>query len=118
MMLLSIIQDMLSDLGCESVTPAATVDQAIALIDSEFFDVAMLDLNLNGIKSYAVADALAAHGIPYVFSTGYNTRAIWDGYRDRPMLKKPFKYATLEATLTQMIPRIPLVDAVYIGLPC
>ena len=72
MMILMIIEDMLADLGCESVTAAATVDQALALIDAQVFDAAMLDMNLNGNKSHAVADALAARGVPFVFSTGYS----------------------------------------------
>ena len=72
MMILMMIEDMLADLGCESVTAAATVDQALALIDAQTFDAAMLDMNLNGNKSYAVADALAARGVPFVFSTGYS----------------------------------------------
>ena len=72
MMVLMIIEDMLADLGCESVTAAATVDQALALIDAQVFDAAMLDMNLNGNKSHAVADALAARGVPFVFSTGYS----------------------------------------------
>ena len=38
MMMLMIIEDMLAELGCESVTAAATVDQALALIDTQVFD--------------------------------------------------------------------------------
>src|ERR1700730_12848300 len=72
MMILMIIEDMLADLGCESVTDAATVDQALALIDAQVFDAAMLDMNLNGKNSHPVADALAARGVPFVFSTGYS----------------------------------------------
>ena len=60
MMVLMIVEDMLADLGCESVTAAGTVDQALALIDAQVFDAAMLDMNLNGNQSHAVADALAA----------------------------------------------------------
>ena len=56
MMVLMLIEDMLADLGCESVTVAATVDQALALIDAQVFDAAMLDMNLNGNKSLDVAD--------------------------------------------------------------
>jgi hypothetical protein len=48
---------LLADLGCESVTAAATVNQALAVIDAQIFDVAMLDMNLNGCNSYAVARA-------------------------------------------------------------
>jgi CheY-like chemotaxis protein len=90
MLVLLMIEDMLADLGCESVTTAATINQALALIDTQTFDVAMLDMNLNGNQTYAVADALAAQGVPFVFSTGYSGHDIRDGYRDRPVLKKPF----------------------------
>src|ERR1700684_1196138 len=89
MMILMIIEDMLADLGCESVTAAATVQQALALIDTQVFDAAMLDVSLNGNKSHDVADALAARGVPFVFSTGYSGLDMRDGYRDRPRLQGP-----------------------------
>ena len=59
MIILMFIEDVLRDFGCESVTAAATVNRALALIDAQSFDVAMVDVNLNGHSSYAVADALA-----------------------------------------------------------
>ena len=96
MMILMIIEDMLADLGCESVTAGRhTVDQVLALIDAQVFDAAMLDTNLNGNKSHAVADALVARGVPFVFSTGYSGLDVSDGYGDRPVLKKPFPYEEL-----------------------
>ena len=55
----------------------------------------MLDMNLNGTKSHAVADALAARGVPFIFSTGYSAHDMREGYRDRPVLKKPFKFEEL-----------------------
>ncbi|NGN45054.1 response regulator [Mesorhizobium sp. CGMCC 1.15528] len=90
MLVLIMIEDMLADLGCELVVAAATVKQALAAIDAQVFDVAMLDMNLNGDNTYSVADALAARGVPFVFSTGYSGHEMRDGYRDRPLLKKPF----------------------------
>ncbi len=63
MLVLMSIEDMLADLGCESVAAAATVDQAVALIRAQFFDAAMLDMNLNGTKSFPVADKLAELGV-------------------------------------------------------
>jgi CheY-like chemotaxis protein len=103
MMILMIIEDMLADLGCESVTTAATADQAIALIDTQVFDVAMLDVSLNGNKSHDVADALAARGVPFVFSTGYSGLDMRDGHRDRPVLRKPFPYEELVEVLTRLL---------------
>jgi DNA-binding NtrC family response regulator len=105
MMILMIIEDMLADLGCESVTAAATVDQALALIDAQVFDAAMLDMNLNGNKSLAMADALVARGVPFVFSTGYSGLDMSDGYGDRPVLKKPFPYEELVEILTRLLSR-------------
>ena len=72
MLVMMDLEDMLADLGCESVTVAGTVEQAVALVESQDFDAALLDMNLNGRKSDAVAEALAARGVPFAFSTGYN----------------------------------------------
>ena len=105
MMVLMMIEDMLADLGCESVTAAATVDRALALIEAQAFDAAMLDMNLDGIKSHVVADALAARGVPFIFSTGYSGRDMRDGYRDRPVLRKPFRYEELVGILTHLLSR-------------
>ena len=104
MLVLLMIEDMLTDLGCKTVTAAATVIQALALIKAQRFDVAMLDMNLNGTKTYSVADLLAARGVPFVFSTGYSDHAMKDGYRDRPVLKKPFMAQDLAEILTRLLP--------------
>ena len=103
MMVLMVTEDMLGDLGCESVAAAATVDQALALIEARGFDAAMLDVNLNGSKSYPVADALAARGVPFAFSTGYSSFEISDAYRDRNVLRKPFQYEELAAILSGLL---------------
>ena len=105
MMVLMMIEDMLADLGCESVTAAASTDQAIALINAQVFDAAMLDMNLSGTKNNSIADALAARGVPFIFSTGYSGRNMMDGYRDRPMLKKPFGFEELAAILRRLLTR-------------
>jgi CheY-like chemotaxis protein len=102
MLVLIMIEDMLADLGCKSVTSAATVDRALALINAQVFDVAMLDMNLNGSDSHVVGEALAARGIPFFYSTGNTSRSLRDGYSDRPVLKKPFKYEELAAILTRV----------------
>jgi CheY-like chemotaxis protein len=104
MMILMLIEDMLSDLGCDAVTTAATVPQALTLIGAQDFDAAMLDMNLNGDKSHSVADALAARGVPFAFSTGYSGRDMRDGYRDRPLLIKPFQFEELAEIFTRLLP--------------
>lgn len=103
MLVLLNVEDMLADLGCKSVSAAATVDHALALIEAQAFDAAMVDVNLDGRKSYLVADALAARGVPFVFSTGYSGQSLNDAYRDRPVLGKPYRNAELVEILTQLL---------------
>ncbi len=99
MMVLWNIENVLADVGCTAVSSAATVRQALALIDTQAFDAAMLDVNLDGELSYAVADALALRRIPFVFSTGYSDPGVGDRYRDRPVLTKPYRDEDLTETL-------------------
>jgi len=73
--------------GCKSVTSAATVEKALALINAQVFDVALLDMNLNGNDSHPVAEALSARGVPFVYTTGNTGQSLRDGYSDRPVLK-------------------------------
>ena len=101
MLVLIMIEDMLADLGCKSVT-SATVDRALASINSQVFDVALLDMTLNGDDSHPVAEALSARGVPFVYSTGNTGQSLRDGYSDRPVLKKPFKDEELTAILTRL----------------
>lgn len=99
MLVLIMIEEMLADLGCRSVASAATIDKALALINAQAFDVALLDMNLNGSDSQPVAEALSARGVPFVYSTGNTGGSLRDDYADRPVLKKPFKYEALAAIL-------------------
>ncbi len=107
MMILLMMEEMLIDLGGASVTSAATVGQALTKIDGGAFDAAMLDVNLNGTKSYPVAERLAACGIPFVFSTGYSDHALGNTFADRPVLKKPFQYPELASALTRLLSEQP-----------
>ena len=103
LLVLMMIEDMLADLGCESVTVATTIEQALALISAQVFDAAMLDMNLNGNSSHSVAEALVARGVPFVYATGNIGRHTRDGYRDRPVLKKPFEFEQLVRSLRPLL---------------
>jgi CheY-like chemotaxis protein len=102
MLVLIMIEDMLADLGCKSVTSAATVEKALALINAQVFDVALLDVNLNGTDSHPVAEALFAREVPFVYSTGNTGQRLREDTSDRPVLKKPFKYEELSAILARL----------------
>lgn len=103
MLVMMSIEDMMTDLGCTQIARASTVDKALAEIRSHPFDAATLDVNLNGTQSYAVAEALVEHGIPFAFSTGYGARGMADAYRDWPVLDKPFNFAQLTKVMTELL---------------
>ena len=105
MLILMMIEDMLADLGCASVTAASTIDKALASIEEHVFDAAMLDMNLNGDHSLKVADALAARGVPFVYCTGNNGHGIRADSTNTPVLRKPFSFEELRAILTRLLSR-------------
>jgi DNA-binding NtrC family response regulator len=111
-----LLGDMLTELGCAVVGPASSVNQALAMIDAENIDAAVLDVNLNGQMSYPIADALAARGVPFLFSTGYHKDTLLDGYRTFPVLQKPFHRSILSDTLAKLLtlkePRVESAIAV------
>jgi CheY-like chemotaxis protein len=107
-----LLEDMLADLGCEVVGPASSVNQALAMIDAEAIDAAVLDVNLNGQMSYPIADALAARGVPFVLSTGYDKDTLRDDYRTFPVLQKPIRRSELSETLAKLLtPKKPSVES-------
>ena len=108
-----LLEDMLVEIGCAVVGPAGSVKEALAMIDAEAIDVAVLDINLNGEMSYPIADALATRGVPFVFVTGYDKDRMLDGYGTFPVLQKPFHRAELTDTLAKLLmPKEPSAETV------
>jgi CheY-like chemotaxis protein len=95
MMLAMSLADLLERAGCK-VAKAPSIDKALALIERETLDGALLDINVRGTHVYPVADALAEREVPFVFMTGYDESAIEENWRDRPVVRKPFTIETLE----------------------
>lgn len=94
-----LIEGMLTDLGHEVATIAARVSNALAAVESETFDLAILDLRLQGESVVPVADALAAKGLPFMFATGYDRNGLPPAYRSNPLLQKPFSQNDLQRAL-------------------
>lgn len=98
-----LMEDMLLDLGAEVVGPVARLVEALKVAGSEAVDLAILDVNLGGEPIYPVAEALAARGVPFLFSTGYGSQGISEEFRERPVLQKPFMQADLERAVSRVL---------------
>jgi CheY-like chemotaxis protein len=94
-----LLEDMLADLGCTIVGSASSVETAIEMLGRTAAGVAVLDINLGGEKSYAVAEALDKSGVPFVFSTGYADGRLDPPWQERPVLQKPFGQEQLAEAL-------------------
>jgi len=105
MMVSMLLEDMLSDLGCTPIGPATQVERALSLVENGDFDVAILDVNLNGKETYPIADVLAARAIPFVFASGYAAGSLPEQYRNIPALQKPFQQQELKRMLTEALKR-------------
>lgn len=64
------VEDMIADMGGETVGPAATIEEAMRLAEAEL-DGAILDVNVRGERIDPVAERLMARGVPVLFATGY-----------------------------------------------
>jgi len=92
---------LLSDLGAEAIGPCASVGAALAALGEHSVDLALLDVDLNGMRSTAVANALAERAIPYVAATGHTIAAAMAG---APVIvEKPYTPARLRAALETAI---------------
>jgi CheY-like chemotaxis protein len=103
MMIAMLIEDMLDEFGCKLVGPVTSVPRALELIGGEPIDVAVLDLNLDGKDTYAIADALQQKNVPFIFATGYGTTGLRQEYGNRPVLQKPFQARDLENALAEAL---------------
>jgi len=105
LMIRMLLEDMLGELGHTIAAAAARIDEALEVAKTADFDLAILDVNLNGEPISPVADALVARGVPFVFATGYGEQGLPTPYRDRPTLKKPFQLEGLEQMLLSVANR-------------
>jgi CheY-like chemotaxis protein len=82
------LQDMLVDAGADLVCLASSVAASLAAMERHPIDIACLDINLGGETSFAVADALAARGIPFVFVSTHHADVVPPAHRHRPFVDK------------------------------
>lgn len=96
-----LIESMLSELGYNVVGPVPRLAKALDIVQAEDFDIAVLDVNLNGTSSFPVADALIEKGVPFVFATGYGAPGIPAYLNTTAVLQKPFKTQQLAAAIDE-----------------
>lgn len=100
-LLLIEMQDQLEDLGCIVVGTAARLPEATALANSADFDVAILDMNIQGQRIDPVARIIQNRGLPVIFVTGYGARTLPPGIA-APVIDKPCSSEKLRPLLATL----------------
>ena len=99
-LLAMLTEECLAELGYEVVGSAATVDQAMATIDANELDFALLDFTLaDDATSIPIAHRLRTDGIPFVYLTGHRSLPLDGEAPDAPLLTKPFTLDQLDRVM-------------------
>lgn len=99
MLVAMLIEDFVLDLGHQPVGPVMRLEPAIEQAETADIDMAILDINLAGKRSFPVADRLRARGIPFIFASGYGVAGLEAPYLSLPVLQKPFDQQQLKAAI-------------------
>jgi CheY-like chemotaxis protein len=101
--LLSImLADMLVALGYEIAAICSELAGAVALARTGSFDLAVLDINLNGQRSFPVAEALQKRELPYLWTSGYSRAILPPRLAAAPFVAKPYDLADLGRALDEI----------------
>ncbi|MCP3462010.1 response regulator [Bradyrhizobium sp. CCGUVB23] len=93
-------EERLLGFGVKDVRTVASVARALDAITDRAPDFALLDVELIGETSFAIAERLVALKIPFVFVTGYGDEVrVPPEFAGRPRLQKPCTSDAMEAVL-------------------
>jgi CheY-like chemotaxis protein len=96
--------DMLErDLGHRVVGEAGSLPEGKSLAENTEFDLAILDVNLDGWNVLPVAQAIEERGVPFLFVSGYKRTDLPTPFRDRLLVEKPIEIAKLKAAISEVL---------------
>ncbi len=96
------LRSILEEAGAEIAGAASSLTQAQSLIGEEF-SLAVLDINVAGEMSFALADRLIGRGVKVLFATGYDSATLAPAHlRKTPTLQKPIDRVLLVRRLAEL----------------
>jgi DNA-binding response OmpR family regulator len=84
------LQALLEEAGYRVLGPANSSTAALALLDSDEPDVALLDVNLGRSDVFGVANVLAERKTEVIFLTGHTAQKLPPAHRHLPLVAKPY----------------------------
>jgi DNA-binding response OmpR family regulator len=84
------LEETLSEFGLIIAGMARSVEEAVRLSREDGVELALLDVNIGHERIDPVADALAARGCPFIFTTGCGRAGLPEAHLEHAMVEKPF----------------------------
>jgi DNA-binding response OmpR family regulator len=97
------VQEWLTELGCQTLGPAHTVADALALIKDAPIDAAILDVSLQKEDCAPVAATLHDRGVPFAFATGHAANGLAARFPGAPSLAKPYDFEDVRTVVTGLL---------------
>ena len=98
-----LLEEELRAAGYSLVGPFTNLASATSAARRERFDVALLDINLDGEMVYPLADELVDRKAPFIFLSGYSWQNTPEKFDQVPRVAKPFDTPTLLAEITRLV---------------
>jgi DNA-binding response OmpR family regulator len=98
----------LQEEGYSTIGPFSTVEAAMAAVNDQTVDGAILDINLVGGSVYPVAEELIRREIPFLFVSGYSETDIPEQFRQCRRVSKPADTRSLMRAVSAMISAKPV----------
>ena len=99
-----LIEDVIAELGWKVIGPAVRMTDALVLAREEAIDAALLDVNIDGVMSWDAAAILQDRGIPFIFTTGYDSATtLPESFARHPVVGKPFNADEIEPALHALL---------------
>jgi CheY-like chemotaxis protein len=103
------VGEMLTELGGTVSKTIHDYQQARRAVDETAFDCAILDINLGGMLSFSIVDALRQRGIPFVICTAYADAVdVHPGAWAAPRLDKPVELLALQEAVLEALDSVAL----------
>jgi DNA-binding response OmpR family regulator len=87
------------------VAEAGTIEEAMPLAQATRFELAILDINVDGRSILPIAEIIESRGLPYIFASGYSTTGLPPPFAERIVLRKPFLPEKLSQAIDAILHR-------------
>lgn len=98
------LEEDLREAGATVIGPFNDLISGLDGADREQFDLAVLDVNLNGIMIYPLADELLSRGVPFLFLSGYTAANMPSRFVGQRRVAKPYDSMRLIDEILRLLP--------------